>query len=279
MKTTLMKVYLSVRPLQTTSEPGVCVQRLKSMLDSPMELKLYEQYKQCWMGQLSRRGIGVEQLMVYKGLADIISFDELQSVVDANEPIECLGESFDITKAEYGILTHAVNPELFYIISVHDVEKRDALQDKLKLMVSTLPELDSVKVGSICVAPSKTRNLWGRAKIIKSPDPGQILLVFIDFGFVDSIDANETVMLKTNPEDCDPFVQLCSLAVKHTNAFDDVWREEANLIIENLVEKDVFVEVLAKTPKKNYVRMFRHNRNIGDMLVRYILFITLFLNA
>jgi Tudor domain len=267
IKRTLLKLYLPLKNVEISSEPGVCVEKLKSFLDMPMELNLYTQHKDCWMGSLSRREVGVEKLMVYHGMAEIISFDVLRSFVDANEPIMCLNTSFDVEKAEFGVMTFAVNPNCFYILLVNNVQKRNALQEKLKFMSSTLPELGTIKVGSICVAPSKSRNFWGRAKIVSSPDPTRILLTFIDFGFTDSIDVNESSLLKMNSEECEPYVRHCSLAVKNTNAFDDMWGEKAIRIIDDLIEKDIFIEVLAKTRKKYYVSMFRHNQNIGNILV------------
>jgi tudor domain-containing protein 1/4/6/7 len=293
----ILKVVLPYTLLDGVSETEVIKELTQQTANYVMTLTLIEPYRDIWwIGNISYKGVGVDQILNENKKIRKINIQEVKIEIDSlvvgraniSESIEIitkesqnsnqmqsnatLESSFDMDKLQTGVLCHVDDPENFYICLKQDIEAVEELTTNLQIVAPSLPTLDIIEVGSLCIAKYSVHDKWYRAKIIGC-EPDMITLYYIDHGFIDCLLDLDLArnLLKVHQEmspRAEGFAINCGLVVK--SLFKE-WPDNACAVLREFLHKEVFFEDISilgeAPPQKHLIKIYCNQENMADHLV------------
>lgn len=225
-------------------------------------LKVLKRYRGQWVIDLLSHAFKLTNLLQKKSLADVMDAEKMREIIDATSVTMKPKRDKSRTQA---FISHANNPNDFYMNLKSDQDALDKMQSNLQLVAASLSPLDVIRVGGNCIAKYSVDDEWYRAKIIDS-DGDITSIQFIDYGNTDSI-TDKSLLKETNAsfDRIKSYKIHCSLALEPRSS--TAWSDEASKILLDIANDEIEFETIVQCEEMNYVKLFAKERNISRELL------------
>lgn len=244
-------------------------------VDVELNLKIIEHYKTNWIVDLTTHGFSLIGNMIQRGIAAKKDVNEVKKIIDAQQTKSKSSKETETEELQQqkpqainlipGYITHADDPNRFFIQLLEDEKSVEQMQANLQIIAQSLPELHALRSGTKCICKYSADNNWYRAKVIDS-DGSVTSVQFIDFGNTDTI--TDHSLIKSSNEQFDqikPYAMLCSMPIGPRGKLD--WDHDACKKLFNITEDLVQIEFISQGEQVNYVKLSVNERDITKELI------------